>query len=283
MFDAKRLLDQFLGAGAQGGGGYGGGSYGGSGFGGGSQGGGGGLGSALGGLLGGGGTAGSGVGDMLGGLQRQASANPLASGVLAGGLASVLLGGRRGRGMSQNTMKLGGLALIAGLAYKAYQANQAKQGKVAAPQSASANIPQAAGQELLPPPADSPFMPTESEADDRARLMLTAMISAAKADGTIDQAEQSRIFERLGSVELDAEDKAYLMDQLRAPLDLDGIVRQASKPEVAAEVYAASVLAIDPDHPAEKAYLQMLAARLGLADDLVEDIRRTAETARATA
>lgn len=277
MFDAKRLLDQFLGAG-HGGGAYGSGGLGGSGSGA------GGLGSAIGGLLGSGGAAGSGVGGMLGGLQRQASANPLASGVLAGGLASVLLGGRRGgRGMSQNTLKLGGLAVIAGLAYKAYQENQAKQGKAAIPHSATPDSVQGAGQDLLPPPANSPFMPTENEADDRARLMLTAMISAAKADGTIDQGEQSRIFERLGSVELDADDKAYLMDQLRAPLDIDAIVRQASKPEVAAEVYAASVLAIDPDHPAEKAYLQMLAARLGLADDLVEDIRRTAETVRASA
>ena len=73
------------------------------------------------------------------------------------------------------------------------------------------------------------------------------------------------------------------MDQLRAPLDLDGIVREASQPEVATEVYAASLLAIDPDHPAEKAYLQMLAARLGLADELVQEIHRTAEGARVPA
>ena len=61
-----------------------------------------------------------------------------------------------------------------------------------------------------------------------------------------------------------------------APLDLDAIVKGASQPEVAVEVYAASLLAIDPDHPAEKAYLQMLAARLGLADELVAEIHRTA-------
>ena len=51
---------------------------------------------------------------------------------------------------------------------------------------------------------------------------------------------------------------------------------------MATEVYAASLLAIDPDHPAEKAYLQMLAARLGLAEDLVQEIHRTAEAALAT-
>jgi uncharacterized membrane protein YebE (DUF533 family) len=49
------------------------------------------------------------------------------------------------------------------------------------------------------------------------------------------------------------------------------------------EVYAASLLAIDPDHPAEKAYLQMLAARLGLADDLVREIHELAEASEAPA
>lgn len=297
MIDAKRLLDQFLGAGAGGGGYHG---HGGTGYGGGHGGSGG---SGLGGLLGGagvgsgglsgllGGAGGtSGAGDMLGQLQRHATANPLASGAIAGGLASVLLGGRRGRGMSQGTLKLGGLALIAGLAYKAYQENQAKHAGAATPtqggtaHGGATGVPaQSAATELLPPPENTPFMPSGGEAEDRARLLLIAMISAAKADGHIDRDEQKRIFDRLDTLELDAEDKAYLMDQLRAPLDLDGIVRQASRPEVAAEVYAASVLAIDPDHPAEQAYLQMLAARLGIAEDLVEDIQRTAESARAAA
>ena len=122
-------------------------------------------------------------------------------------------------------------------------------------------------------------MPKASEAEGRARLLVTAMISVAKADGYIDPGEQKRIFERLDSTTLDSESKAYVMDQLRAPLDLDAIVNGSRQPEVAAEVYAASLLAIDPDHPAEKAYLQMLAARLGLADSLVAEIHRTAEAA----
>jgi uncharacterized membrane protein YebE (DUF533 family) len=270
--DAKRLLDQFLGAGmggAQGG-------FGASrGHGTPGSGGTGGLLGGLGGLLGR--QGGGGLGDVLGGLQRQASANPMASGALAGGLASVLLGGgRRGRGLSQSSLKLGGMALIAGLAYKAYQDSQAKAAGQPAPHSP-------APAEIAPPPADSPFLPSDNEAEERAKLLVTAMIAAAKADGTIDAAEQKHIFERLGALELDAESKAYVLDQMRAPLDLDGIVRQSHRPEVATEVYAASLLAIDPDHLAEKAYLQMLAARLGLEDDLVAEIHRAADTARATA
>ena len=253
MIDPKRLLDQFLGAGGT------------SGIDGNRQ------GSGLDGLMGG-------AGGMLGNLQNRARENPMASGALAGGLAAILLGSKAGRELSGSAVKLGGMALVGGLAYKAYQDWQAGQAG-----QAGQTPPNASQPEILPPPKDTPFMPKASEADDRARLLVTAMISAAKADGHIDAGEQKRIFERLDSTNLNTKSKAYVMDQLRAPLDLDGIVRSASRPEVATEVYAASLLAIDPDHPAEKAYLQMLAARLGLADDLVQEIHRTAEAAQVPA
>lgn len=218
---------------------------------------------------------GGGGGGMLGSLGDKAKANPLASGALAGGLAALLLGSKAGRKLTGNAVKYGGMAVVGGLAYKAYSDWQSrKSGQQPAPQQADA--------ELLPPPADTPFVPAPQEEQDRTRLLVSAMISAAKADGYIDQGEQKLIFDRLGSLDLDSESKAYLMDQLSAPLDLEPIIRQATQPEVAAEVYAASVLAIDPDHPAEKAYLQMLAARLGLDDALVEEIHRTAEAAGAT-
>lgn len=266
--DARRLLDQFLGAGAVGTLGQGpGGAPG--------QGGGGILGDlqrGVGGMLGGQGGAG-GIGDALTDLQRRTGVSPAAASVIAGGLAAVLLKSK-GRGFGGSAVKLGGLGLIGGLAYKAYQDWQAKQAGQSVPQPARPA-------EIAPPPKDTAFLPPDNQADERARLLITAMIAAAKADGSIDQAEQERIFDRVGTLDLDAESKAYLMDQLRAPLDLDGIVAKAKQPEVATEIYAASLLAIDPDHPAEKAYLQMLAARLGLAEDLVAEIHRAADAARA--
>jgi uncharacterized membrane protein YebE (DUF533 family) len=47
-------------------------------------------------------------------------------------------------------------------------------------------------------------------------------------------------------------------------------------PGQAAEVYAASLLAIEVDSPAERAYLGLLAARLGLADELVASLHGAA-------
>ena len=234
MFDAKRLLDQFLGSQGQQHGRPGG-------------------------------------GDFLSDLTRRSGGGSLASGALAGGLASVLLGSKSGRKLGSSAVKMGGMALVAGLAYRAYTDWQAKQSGQA--------LPQAQTPDLSPPPQGSVFLPSGKAEDDRARLLVSAMIAAAKADGFIDADEQKRIFNKVGTLDLDSDDKAFLMDQLRAPLDLDGLVRSASGPEVGAEIYAASLLAIDPDHPAEKAYLQMLAARLGLAGGLVEEIHRKADMA----
>ena len=200
--------------------------------------------------------------------------NPLASGAVAGGLAALLLGTKSGRKLGKNAIKYGGLALVAGLAYKAYRDHQAGQRP---PQDPAA----AAEPDLIAPPADTAFMPSASEENSRALALLTAMIQAAKADGYIDQDEQGRIFEKLDTVDLDAEAKAFVLEEMRKPMDLDRVVALADTPETAMELYAASLVAIDPDHPAEKGYLDMLAARLGLDPGLVEHLNATVAAARA--
>jgi uncharacterized membrane protein YebE (DUF533 family) len=62
------------------------------------------------------------------------------------------------------------------------------------------------------------------------------------------------------------------------PVDVDTIVNSADSPEVAAEIYLASRLAIDVDTAAEKSYLSMLAARLNLAPELAAELNRQVET-----
>ena len=54
-------------------------------------------------------------------------------------------------------------------------------------------------------------------------------------------------------------------------------IESAGSPEVAAEIYVASLLAIDVDTAAEKSYLAMLAARLNLAPELVTELHRQVE------
>ncbi len=78
-------------------------------------------------------------------------------------------------------------------------------------------------------------------------------------------------------MDLSAEDKAFVFDELSAPLDINAVVDAADTPEHAAEIYAASLVAIEIDTPAEQAYLQMLAARLNLDADLVNEIHKAAD------
>ena len=202
----------------------------------------------------------------------------LAGGAAAGGLASILLGSKSGKKLAKTALKVGGTAALAGLAYKAYQIWQQNQSG----SDAAAPVP-------APVPADVPvdaagtvFLPTAAAArDDLSLILLRAMISAAKADGHIDADEQQKIFAKLDEAGLDTEAKAFFIDAIRKPLNIDAVVADATSPERAVEIYAASVLAIDADDPSEQAYLAMLAARLKLDPGLKATVEREATKALA--
>lgn len=298
MIDSKKLLDQFLGAGASSSGGAGSGdALGGLGDmlnqalgGAGGAGGAGGLGNvlneALGGLKGGAGGQSGGLGNLindalggltggsaggqgggLGGVAGQvtdfAKNNPALSTVIAGGLASVLLGGK-GPKLKADALTLGGLAAIGTLAYKAYQQYKANN-----PDAPAAPVPPAGMPSAAPTAAD----------DALARSIIVAMITAAKADGTIDAEEQQKILGKLAEGGLTAEEKNFLSAEIAAPMDFNKVVDSATGPEHAIQLYAASLLAIRVDNPAERAYLDMLAARLGLDDGLKKSIEQTVANA----
>lgn len=247
MFDAKRLLDQFMGAQGQQG-----------------------QGGDFGGAFGGGGTGNS--GDLL--QRATGMLGGFGGGAVTGGLAGLLLGSKSGRKLAGNALTYGGMAVAGALAYRAYQNYQA--GKAPTPATA-ASVP------LLPPPADTPFNPT-SEADQQSlgRHLLRAMIAAAKADGHIDAAEQANIFAQMDRMNVDADDKVFVMDELRKPLDVDAVAKAARSPEEAAEIYTVSLLAIDVDNPSERAYLALLAARLNLDEKLVAHLHASVDGATET-
>lgn len=197
-------------------------------------------------------------------------------GALAGGLAALLLGSKAGREIGGEALKLGGMAAVGALAYKAYrdwQAGKEAPATVTAP-PAQPSVP------MLPAPSGTPFNPSsESGQQKLARHLLRAMIAAAKADGHVDAQEQARIFAEMDKLPLGADDKAFVMDELRAKLDIDAVASAAETPEEAAEIYTASLLAIDVDNAAERGYLAMLAARLKLDDALVAHLQQSVASA----
>lgn len=182
----------------------------------------------------------------------------LAGGAAAGGLVSILLGSKGGKKLAGGALKLGGAAVLGGLAYRAWQNYQATKG-------AQTTVPVEPLKDVTPKVEGTVFLPAAAqERNELSLVLLRAMIAAAKADGHIDAQEQKTIFAKLDELALDTEAKAFVIDELRKPLDIDSVVQGATSPERAVEIYAASVLAIDPDDPAEQAYLAMLASRLKL-------------------
>jgi uncharacterized membrane protein YebE (DUF533 family) len=201
-------------------------------------------------------------------------AGGLAGGLAGGALASAL-GGKKGRKLAGSALKLGGLALVGGIAYKAWQSHQ--QGAGRAPgQTAS----QTAGN-LEPPPAGGAFMPAEGDAAGNIALSLLlarAMISAAKADGQIDTQESQTILNQINGLALPAEEKAFLFEEYGRPLDIAALARDVDSPEHAAEVYAAAVLMVEPPSPPERIYLDSLANALALEPGLAQQIQATVAT-----
>lgn len=185
----------------------------------------------------------------------------LGKGAIAGGLLGVLLtsGGRR---MLGTGLKVGGMAAIGGMAFKAYEDWRAGQ------DSSDANA--------LPPPG-SAFQPDEGEAADRLAVhLLQAMVAAAKADGHVTEDERARIDGQLANLGLEDDAAALIAAELDAPLDVDRIAGLAGSEAEAAQIYAVSLLAIDPDNIEEKAYLAALATRLKLDPGLVERLHAQA-------
>jgi uncharacterized membrane protein YebE (DUF533 family) len=124
----------------------------------------------------------------------------------------------------------------------------------------------------LRPPANTD---EESELESKAMVILRAMINAAKADGQIDDAEQQRILGRLAEADTTATVQEFVRAEMGQPLDLKALLREVPNLQMAAEVYAASLLAIEVDTPAERDYLRQLAQSLGLDEGAVQRLHLT--------
>jgi uncharacterized membrane protein YebE (DUF533 family) len=210
------------------------------------------------------------VRDTAGQAADLAKKNPLATGAIV----AVLLGTGAGRSLTGSAVKLGGLAAIAGLGYKAWQ--NYKSG------NAPVDTVQSSEPVLFEAQRESGFNPAAAtvEAREFALVLVRAMISAARADGHIDDEERARIADRLALSGLDAEAQDFLARELEAPVDLDAIIGAAQSEAQKVELYTASRLAIEPESRAERGYLDLLAGRLQLPDALIDHIEATVSQAK---
>ncbi|WP_149194931.1 tellurite resistance TerB family protein [Luteimonas suaedae] len=182
--------------------------------------------------------AGGGLGDVLNA--------DFGKGAIAGGALGLLLGGNR---KTRKLATYGGLAAIGVMAYRAYgDYKRQQQGAPVEPETV----------DRLPPP----------QAELHSEAILKALVAAAKADGHIDAREREAIEGEFSRLDSDADVQRWLHAELEKPLDPAEVARAAATPEIASEMYLASLMAVDEQNYMERAYLDELARQLGLDDAL---------------
>lgn len=215
-----------------------------------------------------GGSAGA-IGKALGGGSSSGGSHlgKYATGAAAGGALALLLGSKRGRKIGGSALKYGSVAALGALAFKVYQDWQANQANQAS---------QAAAARPAPAPVRAFDALPAPQVEQHSQAMLGAMIAAAKADGHMDDRERELVEAELHRLEADPALRRWVDDQLRRPVDPVAVAAPATSPEIAAEIYLASVLVVDETTVMERAYLDELARQLRLDPGLKADLERRA-------
>lgn len=198
-------------------------------------------------------------------LDAAGGTKSFAGGAALGGLLGMMLGGRRSGGLLSH----GGAAAIGALAYRAYQNYQQQQSAASVPKMTPVEISQVAPQSL-------PHHQPASDGSAFELVLIRAMVGAAKADGQVDAIEQQHLFSEVERMSLDAPSKAFIFDLLSKPVSLADIASKVTSEAQAGEVYLAARLAIDPDQPAERAWLDALASQVNLPAALREHLEKQA-------
>lgn len=200
----------------------------------------------------------------------------------AGGALGLLLGSKRGRSVGGKALKYGSVAAVGALAWKLYQDHQAKQQAQQAPQGMPQHRPMT-GSVPVPgyvPPAQTGFAALPApQMELHAQAMLKAMIAAAKSDGHLDARERELLQGEMARLNADAETRAWFEAELAKPVEPAEVAAGVTSPEMAAEVYLASLLVVDETTTMERAYLDELARRLRLDPGLKADLEARAAQA----
>ena len=97
-----------------------------------------------------------------------------------------------------------------------------------------------------------------------AKIILRAMILAAKADGAMDAAERAAIMDHLGD-DASEDDRVFISAEIEEGPSLEEFLGSVPpSPELRQQIFAMSLLAIEVDTPEEEAHMRRLAEGLGL-------------------
>ena len=208
--------------------------------------------------------AGGGIQDLLGSLvgAGQAVSNRVGGDNLAAGGLGALLGALMGGSRSTTVNSLGG-GMMGLLGMMAYKALKNSMGGSSTSNTNAQSTPQ----------TYTPATPQQQAQD--AEIILLAMIDAAKADGQVDAEEFNKIMNNIKSSGVGQDGVNYVLQKLQGPMETAKIVSATKgRPDLAAQVYSASLMTIDVDTDAEKNYLAKLAASMGLNSQVIQNIEQ---------
>lgn len=178
-------------------------------------------------------------------------------------------------GMTQTETRQIGRALsaLAGVAAEAL----AKSGPAAPPATPPAApspkpAPPPAAKTAVPPvrripqvaPRPEPVAAQPSAEHAEARLLLRAMIAAARADGVVDRAERTAIAHQLDAAGLSAPERDQVLVDFDKPATVEELASSARDPILRAQLYAAAFAAAGEISAEERAWLDRLAMALKL-------------------
>jgi uncharacterized membrane protein YebE (DUF533 family) len=103
-------------------------------------------------------------------------------------------------------------------------------------------------------------------------LLVRAMIAAAHIDGRIDETEHQRILASAQRAGFGPSEHEALARELAAPHPPNLLLGQVRDPEMAAQFYLVTLLAIDRDNDAEQSYVRALPLVLQIPPQRVAEI-----------
>ncbi len=231
---------------------------------------GGGLGGMLGNALGGGqnqqGGSG-GLGGMLGGALGQNQQG----GGLAGGLGGLLGGAAQGQqqqgggglgGLLGGQSQQGGNGGLGGLLDSLGGNQQAGSG------SGGGSLGDLLNAQLNGEPEPEVAAPAAQQ-EEEAKLLIRAMLNAAKCDGNFDASEQEKILKHIGDIT--QEDADFINSEVSQPLDVQAFINSVPR-GMEQQVYLMSLMAIDLDSQAEAQYLDQLAKGFNISEQQSNEI-----------
>jgi uncharacterized membrane protein YebE (DUF533 family) len=179
----------------------------------------------------------------------------VAGGSVASAVIALLVSGKFTRKITEKVNQFGGAAVLGGLAHKAHE-NWKTNKAIGQVQAITDQDIQRANSAITLHLQDND-LPLE-------KVLTAAMVTASNATAQVGSRDHKRLFDAIGKLNINAEDKAAVINAMACDVTVHAIASAVSLDEHKAEVYLSAYLAIKVDDQLERTFLNELAIALNL-------------------